>query len=143
MYTWALYSEAVVRRYSVKKVFLEILENSQENTCTWDKDCNFIKKESLVQLFSCEFGKIYKNTFFYRTPLVAASVYSLAAHGVSAILRLHGVSMESPWTAHRVSAILYPRSRPLLISKLHIATRSQRVYFCEKFKGMNMSMYCC
>ena len=27
--------EAVVQRWSVKKVFLEILQNSQENTCTW------------------------------------------------------------------------------------------------------------
>ena len=26
-------TEAVVRRYSVKKVFLEISQNSQENTC--------------------------------------------------------------------------------------------------------------
>ena len=24
-------------------------------------------------MFSCEFGKFFKNTFFYRTPLVAAS----------------------------------------------------------------------
>ena len=36
--------------------------------------CNFIKKETLAQLFSCEFCEIYKNTFYYRTPLVAASV---------------------------------------------------------------------
>ena len=36
--------------------------------------CNFIKKETLVQLFSCEFCEISKNTFFYRTPPVAASV---------------------------------------------------------------------
>ena len=35
--------------------------------------CNFIKKEALTQVFSCEFCKIYKNTFYYRTPLVAAS----------------------------------------------------------------------
>ena len=33
--------------------------------------CNFIKKEA--QVFSCEFCEIYKNTFYYRTPLVAAS----------------------------------------------------------------------
>ena len=33
----------------------------------------FIKKETLAQLFSCEFCKIFKNTFFNRTPLVAAS----------------------------------------------------------------------
>ena len=35
--------------------------------------CNFIKKETLVQVFSCEFCEISKKTFFYRTPLVAAS----------------------------------------------------------------------
>ena len=26
--------------------------------------CNFIKKESLAQVFSCEFREIYKNSFF-------------------------------------------------------------------------------
>ena len=36
--------------------------------------CNFIKKETLAQVFFCEFWEIYKNTFFYRTPLVPASV---------------------------------------------------------------------
>ena len=25
-------------------------------------------------MFSCEFGEIFKNTFYYRTPLVAASL---------------------------------------------------------------------
>ena len=35
--------------------------------------CNFIKKEILTQVLSCEFCEIYKNTFYYRTPLVAAS----------------------------------------------------------------------
>ena len=29
--------------------------------------CNFIKKETLAQMFSCEFYEIFKNTFFYRT----------------------------------------------------------------------------
>ena len=36
------------------------------------KACNFIKNESLVQVFSCEFWEISKSTFSYRTPLVAA-----------------------------------------------------------------------
>ena len=79
---WRLFlcTEAVVRWCSVKKVFLEIYQNSQESTCASDsfliklQACNFIKKESLVQAFSCEFGEISKKTFFYRTPLVAASV---------------------------------------------------------------------
>ena len=33
-----------------------------------------LKKEALVQVFSCEFCEISKNTFLQRTPLVAASV---------------------------------------------------------------------
>ena len=37
---------------------------------------NLIKKETLAQLFSCEFCEISKNTFFYRTRLVAASASS-------------------------------------------------------------------
>ena len=35
--------------------------------------CDFIKKETLAQVFSCEFCEIFKNTFFHRTPSVAAS----------------------------------------------------------------------
>ena len=58
---------------SVKKVLLEISQNSRENTRARPEACNFIKKESLVQLFSSEFCEISQNTFFYRTPLVAAS----------------------------------------------------------------------
>ena len=37
------------------------------------KASNFINKETLAQVFYCEFCEIYKNTFHYRTPLVAAS----------------------------------------------------------------------
>ena len=36
--------------------------------------CNFIKKETLARAFSCEFCKIFKNTFCHRTPLMVASV---------------------------------------------------------------------
>ena len=63
--------EAVSQRCSVKDVFLEISQNLLENTCAgvsfliklqvWA--CNFIKKETLAQVFSCEFCKISKNTF--------------------------------------------------------------------------------
>ena len=55
----------------MKKLFLEISQNSQENTYA-RASCNFIKKETLTQLFSCEFYEISKNTFFYKIPLVAA-----------------------------------------------------------------------
>ena len=48
-------SEAVVRRCSVKHVFLKISQNSQENT--WEAG-TFIKKKILVKLFSSEFSEI-------------------------------------------------------------------------------------
>ena len=35
--------------------------------------CNFIKKEALAQVLSCQFCEISKNTFSYRTLSVAAS----------------------------------------------------------------------
>ena len=63
--------EAVTRRCSVKKVFLEISQNLQENTGARvsfsikleASAFNFIKKETLAQVFSCEFCEISKNTF--------------------------------------------------------------------------------
>ena len=69
------------RKWSIKKVFLEISQNSQEITGARDsfliklQAYNFIKNESLAQVFSCEFCKISKSTIFYRKPLVAASAH--------------------------------------------------------------------
>ena len=51
-------TDAVAERCSVKKVFLEISQNSQENTCA----SLFFKKETLAQVFSCEFCEISQNT---------------------------------------------------------------------------------
>ena len=48
--------------FDKKKVFLEISQNSQENTFV--RVCNFIKKEALTQLFSYKFHEIFQNTFF-------------------------------------------------------------------------------
>ena len=67
-----LSAKAVARRCSTKETFLEILQNSHEDTCVkvsllmtlQDQACNFIKKESPVQVFSGEFSK----TTLYITP---------------------------------------------------------------------------
>ena len=64
-------SEAVVRRCFIKKMFLEILQNSQENTCAkvsfliklLAEACNFVKKETLAHVFSYEFSKILRTPF--------------------------------------------------------------------------------
>ena len=34
---------------------------------------NFIKKETVAQVFSCEFCKSFNDTYFYRAPVVTAS----------------------------------------------------------------------
>ena len=62
------------------KVFLEILQNSQENTESFFNKvaglrCNFIKKENLAQVFSCEFSEISKNTLFTEHLWATASYY--------------------------------------------------------------------
>ena len=73
------------QRCFIKKVFLEVPLNSQENACArvsflakFQAACNFIKKENLPQVFFSKFCEISKNTFSYRThrtPLVAASAF--------------------------------------------------------------------
>ena len=73
-----LYSGAVARRCSVKKGTLKnFAKFTGKHLCSGlrSQACDFIKKGTLVQVFSYEFCKISKNAFSYRTPLVAASVY--------------------------------------------------------------------
>ena len=60
--------EAFCKKSALRKIYLLLAK--------FIKKFNFIKKETLPQLFSCEFCGISKNTFSYRTPLAAASVYS-------------------------------------------------------------------
>ena len=74
---WATYFVALIKedfslrfkssfqRCSVKMEFFKISRNSQGNIC--------VKVSFLIKLqeLSCEFCKIFKNTFFYRTPQVA------------------------------------------------------------------------
>ena len=70
--------EAVAKRCFVRDVFLEISQNSQENTFArvsflikLQAEATLFKKETLAQMFSCE---ISKNTSSYRAPPVIASV---------------------------------------------------------------------
>ena len=67
-------------------MLLEISQNSQENTYARDSfliklqasSCNFIKKESLALVFSCEFCEISKNTFFLQN--TSGGCFSKTAH---------------------------------------------------------------
>ena len=63
------------------EVFLEISQVSLENTCArvsflmkfQAETCNFIKRETLTQVFSFEFCEISKNTFFIEALRATAS----------------------------------------------------------------------
>ena len=37
--------------------------------------CNFIEKDTLAQVFSCEFYEIFKNNLVYRIPPVTAYIF--------------------------------------------------------------------
>ena len=68
-------SKGNYQRCSIKKVFLKISQNSQENT--WARvsfltelqaeACNFIKEKTLAQVFSCEFAKFLRTPFSKNT----------------------------------------------------------------------------
>ena len=88
------------RRCSVKKVFLETSQNSQENTCARVSCLNLRKKEMMAQVFSCGFCKISKNTFFARAPQVAASYFHYVPVWVIFVIRLgtvHFIIAKTFW----------------------------------------------
>ena len=60
-------SEAVVRRHSTRKVFLNISQNSRKNTYNETSrrlGLQLYLKKTPVKVSSCEFCKIFKNTLF-------------------------------------------------------------------------------
>ena len=86
--------EAVVLRCSVKKGILgKFAKFTGKHLCKSllfnkvaglrPKASNFIKKEILAQVFSCEFCDVSKNTFFAEHLLATASV-------LNSLLRLRG-----------------------------------------------------
>ena len=66
-----------------KKLFLKNLQNSQKNPSArafflvklQAETCNFIKKETLTQVFPCEFCVTFKNNFFKEQLRPTASVW--------------------------------------------------------------------
>ena len=67
------YDRSTQQTCSLKKLFLKISQNSQENTCARVSFLMklqakaFVTKETLEQDFSCEFCEIFKNTFTQNT----------------------------------------------------------------------------
>ena len=74
-----MFVEAIIQRCSLKKVFLEISQNSQESICQSlflikRKETFFNKKRDSGTGVFCEFFEISKNTFLHRTHPEVASM---------------------------------------------------------------------
>ena len=114
-------AEAVTRRCSVEKVSLEISQNSRENTCARvsflikvtglrPEACNFIKKETLAQVFPVEFAKFLRTPFLtehLRWLLLQWKVHSCNETSHDNIIRCfkeglgafcQGCKTEKPWS---------------------------------------------
>ena len=88
------------RRYSLKKRVLESFAKSTGKYLCWSLFFNkaaglrpaiLLKRETLTQMFSCEFWKIFKNTVFHITLPVPASeiknLFNLRAGGLVKLLQ--------------------------------------------------------
>ena len=54
------------------------------------RPATLLKKKALAQMFSCEFCEIFKNTFSYRTPPVAASGTTLSTSSLAKYIQDQG-----------------------------------------------------
>ena len=68
------------KQFAIKESCISVF--SEAATRIAGQACNFIKKETLAQVFSCEFCKISKNTFFTEhLPTTASVFYALFVFG--------------------------------------------------------------
>ena len=58
--------------------------------------CNFIEKETLAQMLSCEVCVLFKNTYFYRTTLVAVSARYIRGNVYFGIIAFSCLSSRKP-----------------------------------------------
>ena len=107
-------AEAVTQRCSAKKVFLEISQNSQDNTCA--RVCFLINlQETLSLVFSCEFCEILRTSFF--TEHIRWLLLKLHVSFHLFFLR----SMFSlKWQNHKFSSLHNKWSFPLRISSENV-----------------------
>ena len=82
--------------------------------------CKFIKKDSLVQVLSCEFYEISKNTFFYRTPPATVSGLSVPA--------INHMKIKIPYLRHHKETLHEKRSTKNTFLILPISSAVQ-LYF--------------
>ena len=120
-----IFSQAVVFRFSVEKVFLEFSQNSQENTCArvsfLIKLQSYFKKDTLTQVFSCEFCEISRKAFFAEH-LRWLLLYFSSFRGRVSLRMPSGISDFLFYTLHKINKNRTKAERTVSISHyfLHI-----------------------
>ena len=121
-------SEAAIQRCSVKKVFLETLQNSQENTCIRASFLIKLKalaqQETLAKVFSYEFCEISKNTYFTEHLWTTASV-----------------NQAKPWKKlcknyHKYTKTIYNDKKTFIVSWMSTHLTKHHLFFHEAYKHL-------
>ena len=119
-------SEAVVQRSRRPELFctkgvIKISQNSQENT--WVSFLNKVADlwETLAQVFSYGFCEIFRITFFYKTPTVAASegYFSLHQGNIVCEYKLNGKPTMSK-NKHFLLFLILMLNKPIFHVKLKL-----------------------
>ena len=84
---------------------------SQNFTKARSQTCNFIKKETLAQVFSCEFCEFSKNIFSYRTTPMTAS--------------------EMPSSSCKYEGMIEKKIQPSFLSEISICDKILYLYINE------------
>ena len=106
---------------------------------------NPIQKETLAQVFSCEFCEIFKNTYFYRTPLTVVSVVSDTT--TPRLVQFPSLSaqvlVKKPWVSRSFPYFRWTLAAwKCLYSKL-IRTRKTRIMSMNNFYTVSFSYKNC
>ena len=117
-------------------MFLEILQNSQKNTCAKAyfliKLQASIKKKTLAQVFSWEFYKISKNTFFTEYIRMTVPYTSRFQNKIFKAKQNYLSSQISQPHLPHISATFFLIFNTLKVNKsVHIASRTYR--FCWQY----------
>ena len=110
------FTETATRGVVQEKVLLEISQNSQENTCArvpfliklQAEICNFIKKETLAQMFSCEICEISKNTFFIEHLRVTASDFKNRFYTLFWCSAVDYEQVNAGWVLDKIILLMQP-----------------------------------
>ena len=131
--------QSVICRCSSKLGFLKILQISQKkipeleslfNNVAWLKRPATLLRRVSPQVFACEICKIFKNTFFYRTPPMATSEIKEVFNFLHFLLWLCRFSFDSRGFTNNPNFILFKWK----LKRKHSPSKCSSIYFAKKIK---------